>query len=133
MKLKLFITALFAVICSYAHANMPVTYFVNGTKGSDENDGIKPSSAKKTIQSAVDIAFDGDKILVSPGTYGPIVTGNKRIAIVGTAGADKTLIDGQKKLRCVLVMKNPEYRVVHEVATNTARARVSSATLACSR
>ena len=119
MKLKYIITASLAVVCCYAHANMPVTYFVNGTMGSDENDGIKPSSAKKTIQSAVDIAFNGDKIFVLPGTYGPIVTGNKRIVIVGTAGADKTLIDGQKKSRCVLVMKNPEYRVDHEVATNT--------------
>ena len=45
-----------------------MTWYVNGTSGSDGYSGKSSSQAKKTIQAAIDVASDGDEILVAAGT-----------------------------------------------------------------
>jgi len=47
-----------------------------------------------TIQSAIDIASDGDTILVSSGTYSENVYVNKDLTILSTDGPEATIIDG---------------------------------------
>lgn len=51
----------------------PVTLYVNAKTGNDRNSGLKPTSAKKTIQAAVDMApsriHNDFTIRVAPGVY----------------------------------------------------------------
>ena len=79
------------------------TWYVNGSTGSDANSGTSESSAKATIQAAIDAATEGDTILVAPGTYAPITTGNKAITIRSTSSFADTIIDAAGTgTRCVL-------------------------------
>ncbi len=75
-------------------AALATTWYVNGSNGSDSKSGTSESSAKATIQAAIDASSTGDTILVAPGTYAPIATRNKAIAIQSVAGATTTVIDG---------------------------------------
>jgi len=77
------------------------TWYVDGTNGSDCFSGKSQSTAKKTIQAAIDMSVDGDMILVAPGTYAPIVESNKVIRIESERGADVTMIDAHQNGRCV--------------------------------
>ena len=57
------------------------TYFVDGTSGSDLQDGRSVGTAKKTIQAAVTLQIAnasgrGDTIYVMPGTYAESITGD---------------------------------------------------------
>ena len=69
------------------------TWYVSPA-GDDEADGRCWATAKKTLQTAVELAVDGERILVAPGTYGPIVTSNKNIIVQGVGGAEETILDG---------------------------------------
>ena len=73
---------------------LATTWYVNGSSGSDYNSGTSASSAKATIQAAIDASSEGDTILVAPGTYAPITSGNKSITIRSLSGAENTIIDG---------------------------------------
>lgn len=66
------------------------TYYVDGSRPNNDGNGLRPATAKKTIQAAVDIAQNGDTILVYPGWYAPIRTDNKKIAVKSVKGASKT-------------------------------------------
>lgn len=68
------------------------TWHVNGSSGANGNSGQDASSAKATIQAAIDAAVAGDTILVAPGTYDAIDTQGKDITIRSTDGAEKTKI-----------------------------------------
>ena len=68
------------------------TWHVNGSSGANGNSGRDASSAKATIQAAIDAAVAGDTILVAPGTYDAIDTQGKDITIRSTDGAEKTKI-----------------------------------------
>jgi hypothetical protein len=61
-----------------------------------------------TIQQAIDNAVDGDKILVSPGTYTESVVVNKaNITLQSTNGREETIIDaGGQDFRGIEVMGN---------------------------
>ncbi|MDP7030564.1 MAG: right-handed parallel beta-helix repeat-containing protein [Phycisphaerales bacterium] len=55
------------------------------------------------INQAIKAASDNDVILVAPGTYAELVDPRgKRITIESTAGAAKTVIDGQHTRRCLV-------------------------------
>ena len=72
----------------------PTTWYVNGSTGLDSNSGMSESSAKATIQAAIDASSDGDTILVAPGMYAPFSSHNKLISVKGILGAFQTTIDG---------------------------------------
>ena len=78
-------------------------WFVNGTTGSDSNDGSSAATAFKTIAKAVSSAANDETINVAPGTYAPIDTTGVRVNILGTAGAAATIIDGGDTQRCALL------------------------------
>lgn len=68
------------------------TYYVNAARPNNNGNGLKPATAKKTIQAAINLAKDGDTILVYPGEYTPIKTNNKKIAVKSVKGAALTKI-----------------------------------------
>ena len=64
------------------------TWYVNGSSGANGNSGLADSSAKATIQAAIDAASAGDAILVSPGAYDAIDTQGKAITIRSALAPD---------------------------------------------
>ncbi len=80
--------------------SLEVTWYVDATGGNDSGDGAEWGTAKRTLQSAVDAAADGDTILVASGIYEPIDTGGKILFIDAVEGSEVTVIDGGCILRC---------------------------------
>ncbi len=74
------------------HAAEARTLYVNASRPNNKGNGYKASTAKKTIQAAINIAKKGDTILVYPGTYAPIKTNNKKITIKSVKGKEETRI-----------------------------------------
>lgn len=72
------------------------TLYVNAKRPNNKGNGLKATTAKKTIQAAINIAKKGDTILVYPGTYAPIKTNNKKITIKATSGKNKTTVSYNK-------------------------------------
>ncbi len=73
---------------------------VDASMPDDNGDGATWQTAKKSIQSAIDISEAGDVIHVARGTYGPISTADKSIHIRSVDGATVTVIDGGGTQRC---------------------------------
>ena len=96
---------LMAVICTVIgvgfHA-IGATWYVDAS-GNDSNDGSSSSSAKATIQAAVDSAASGDEIIVSDGTYSPFDASGKVLTISSVSGCLVTIIDAQRNGRCVVL------------------------------
>ncbi len=84
--------ALCAFVAFQAEAR---TLYVDATRPNNNGNGFKASTAKKTIQAAINVAKKGDAIIVLPGTYSSIATNNKKIAIKAKAGSAKTKITGR--------------------------------------
>lgn len=62
-----------------------------------------------TIQAAIDLAQDGDRVLVSPGTYAEQINlAGKSITLESTDGAAVTAIDGEGNLGYVITMTSGE-------------------------
>ncbi len=62
-----------------------------------------------TIQGAIDVAVDGDSVMVRPGTYNEnIVIDGKIIKVVSTDGAESTVIDAGGAGAAVII-KNHQY------------------------
>lgn len=88
---KLFTLALCAIFA--ATAAEAKTYYVNASRPNNNGNGLKPTTAKKTIQAAINLAKDGDTILVYPGQYyAPIKTNDKKITIKSVKGSSQTKI-----------------------------------------
>lgn len=77
---------------------------VDAEKGDDANDGRTWRRAKRTIQGAIDVAVDGELVLVFDGVYGPIDTNGKGIEIRSVNGAEATIIDGGAASRCARLL-----------------------------
>ena len=88
--------------------------YVDATQSDDSGDGTTWSTAKATLQGAIDAAEAGDEIWVRTGTYAPVVI-DKAVSIYGGfVGSEiqrisrnpdsyPTIIDGQESARCVEV------------------------------
>lgn len=74
--------------------------YVHATAGNDANNGENWKKAKRTIQAAVNAATTGTRIVVAPGKYDPINTGNVRMSIESAEGPVTTVIDGGGTNRC---------------------------------
>ncbi len=86
--LTIALCALFAI-----HAAEARTLYVDATRPNNKGNGLKAKTAKKTIQAAINIAKNGDTIIVYPGKYhAPIKTNNKKITIKSKSGKAKTEI-----------------------------------------
>lgn len=68
------------------------TWHVDGTHGSIQNDGLRPDSPLLTIQSAIDRAAHGDRVLVWPGVYREEVD-FRGLAITVTSAAEPAVIE----------------------------------------
>lgn len=79
--------------------------------GDDENDGLTPETAFKTILHAIQRVYGTDTapvcILLTPGIYSPTLTGEtlpiplvSHVNIHGTGSADDTVIDGEQIKGC---------------------------------
>ncbi len=88
-KTAAFATALCALFAAQTEAR---TLYVDGSRPNNNGNGLTASTAKKTLQSAINIANDGDTIIVYPGKYSQISTANKAITIKSKDGASKTKI-----------------------------------------
>ena len=68
------------------------TLYVDAKRPNNNGNGLKPETAKKTLQAAINAAKKGDTIVVYPGTYAPIATKDKEIKIKAKSGNAKTTI-----------------------------------------
>jgi len=75
------------------------TYYVDASQPDDSGDGLSWVMAKKSIQAAIDIS-DATEIVVTNGTYAPIVTANKAVTIRSVNGAEETFIEANWMNRC---------------------------------
>lgn len=69
------------------------TLYVNYKRPNNKGNGLSVKKAKKTLQAAVNIAKDGDTIIVLAGEYdAPIKTANKKITIKSKSGLSQTTV-----------------------------------------
>ena len=93
-------------------AHFEGTLYADANRQDDSGDGTTPATAKRTLQAAVDLAYDYETIMVAPGIYdeGQRVTPDERatgyllnrlmitnnITVQSTEGAEQTIIVGAK-------------------------------------
>ncbi|MBR4654923.1 MAG: SUMF1/EgtB/PvdO family nonheme iron enzyme [Kiritimatiellae bacterium] len=82
------------------------TWYVNGSTGSNYNSGTSQSSAKATIQAAIDASSAGDTILVAPGTYNERIEISRRVEVKSASGAKNTTVHGLSGYAAVRIMEN---------------------------
>ena len=80
---------------------LATTWYVNGSSGSDSNSGTSQTSAKKTIQAAINAASNGSKILVAAGTYRENVVWSEKQLELQTIGVLDVTIDGNQSGSCI--------------------------------
>jgi hypothetical protein len=95
---------LVALLASFSASVSAATWYVSPS-GNDANDGSSWALAKQTIQAAVNVATGQDIVLVTNGTYAPIVVDTfvivPSITIRSVNGPAVTKIDGGGSARCV--------------------------------
>ena len=92
-----------AISARLKDTTIPGDLFVHAASGDDANDGSSWAKAKRSIQSAVDLAKSqtGCMIVVAPGRYDPISsTDNVSMSIQAIEGPSVTVIDGNFTNRC---------------------------------
>lgn len=78
------------------------TIYVDAASGDDSNGGLSPDDALGGVQAAFDMAFDGDRIVVADGVYGPLHPQSaKAVVIESVNGPERTVIDGGGSTYCV--------------------------------
>jgi len=95
--------------------------YVNGSSGSDLNDGLTPQTAKLTIKNATKTVNNGGTITISDGTYSGAGNSNIKIdhsmAIMG-AGKNKTIISGLGSSNIFLIANNANFILSGVTITN---------------
>ena len=86
---------------------------------------VDPGSKLPTIQQAIDLASNGDTVLVMPGTYtsgGAQVVEllGKQITLVSNDGPELTIIDGEAARRCVVCISGESRETIIDGFTLTA-------------
>lgn len=86
--------------------------YVNGSSGSDANDGLTPQTAKLTIKNATGTVNIGGTVSISSGTYNGAGNTNIEIShdmtIIG-AGKTKTIISGSDSSRIFVIDNNVNF------------------------
>lgn len=121
MRLVGFIPTFCAVSWCLNTACLATTYYVDASRPDDTGDALTWASAKKTIQSAVNLAVDSDTILVTNGIYslgGVDLSGSNRVCITNSLtvrsvnGPDVTIILARTNalagVRCVYMSGHSE-------------------------
>lgn len=95
--------------------------YVNGSSGSDLNDGFTPQTAKLTIKNAIGTVNTGGTVFISNGTYSG--TGNSNIKIdhsmtVIGAGKNKTTISGSDSTNIFQIANNVNFILKNLTITN---------------
>lgn len=103
--LSLRILAFVGTVAGVASAQA-TTYYV-ALNGNDRNPGTTAAAPMQNIKTAIDIAQNGDTILLAPGTYGNAKNtnlgfGGKRLTLRSQAGAANTIIDGSAQTAYVI-------------------------------
>jgi predicted outer membrane repeat protein len=95
--------------------------YVNGSTGSDLNDGLTPQTAKLTIKNATKTVNSGGTITISGGNYSGAGNSNIKIdrsmAIMG-AGKNKTIISGLGSSNIFLIANNANFILSGVTITN---------------
>ena len=94
--MKKFIMAMFLVPL----AASATTWYVNGKNGRDYNSGVSQSSAKKTIQAAINAAGTLDTIYVASATYRENLSLGKALNLIAV-NKYEVIVDGQSQNHCV--------------------------------
>ncbi|MFH1278862.1 MAG: right-handed parallel beta-helix repeat-containing protein [Candidatus Eisenbacteria bacterium] len=70
--------------------------------------GVRVPGDQPTVQAAVDAAGPGDTVFVGPGTYieNVVIRDKEGITLIGTDGAEETIIDGDEKGIVVQLIQN---------------------------
>jgi hypothetical protein len=92
--------ALFASVSLLAFCVNAATYYVDASRPDDAGAATNWTTAKKSIQSAINLATTNDTVLVTNGTYACISSGSKAITIQSVNGAEATIIDGANANTC---------------------------------
>src|SRR5215467_303136 len=81
---------------TFALQSSAATHYVSQTSPSPTPPYLSPQTAAHNIQDAVDVATDGDTVLVAPGDYGVTnqITVTNAIRLQGSAGASQTFLTG---------------------------------------
>lgn len=74
-------------------AAVATSYYVDGTIGSDANNGLTSGAAFKTIQAAANVAQSGDSVLVRAGVYREMVSPNSGVTIKNYNG-ENVMVSG---------------------------------------
>lgn len=84
-----------AVLFLLAASALGETRYVS-IEGAAESPFTSLETAARDIASALDVAADGDEIVVAPGTYptGRTIVVNRAVTVRSAAGARKTVLDG---------------------------------------
>jgi hypothetical protein len=101
VKQKLiFLMALCATLSAFS-----AEYFVDASRLDDTGSATNWTTAKKTIQAAVDLTVDGDTVWVTNGTYvlSAEISVTNAITVQSVNGPDATIIDGNSSNRCFLL------------------------------
>lgn len=76
--------------------------------------GVRVPTDHPSIQAAVDAAEPGDTVFIAPGTYveNVMVRDKEGIALIGTGGAEKTIVDGDEKASVIHLIQSRGTTVV---------------------
>src|SRR6266850_4221574 len=91
------LAAIAAAVVTFALQSSAATHYVSQTSPSPAPPYSTPQTAAHNIQDAVDVAIDGDTVLVAPGDYDVTdqITVTRGVRLQSTAGASQTFLTGE--------------------------------------